>query len=172
MAKNVEVKARVADLGALRRRAESLTETPVEILEQRDTFFVVPNGRLKLRVLAPDACELIYYERPDDPGAKVSEYTIARSADPKAFMDILTAVLEVRGVVVKRRFLYRIGRTRLHLDEVEGLGAFMELEVVLEEDQPIEDGEETAGRLLEALGVGEEDRVSEAYIDLLEGGRR
>ena len=60
MARNVEIKACVRDVNAFRRRAESLTETPGEILDQHDTFFVVPNGRLKLRVLAPDACELIY----------------------------------------------------------------------------------------------------------------
>lgn len=168
MPRNVEVKARVTDFEALHRRAESMSDTPVELLDQRDTFFVVPRGRLKLRVLAPDACELIYYERPDEAGAKLSEYSIVRSSDPEAFLTVLSAALEIRGVVVKRRFLYRIGRTRVHLDDVEGLGTFIELEVVLDEGQSTEEGRIIAERLIEDLKIGEADRVSGAYIDLLE----
>ncbi len=172
MPRNVEVKARVTDFEALCRRAESMSDTPVEVLDQRDTFFAVPRGRLKLRVLAPDACELIYYERPDDAGAKVSEYYIVRSSDPETFLKVLSAALEIRGVVAKRRFLYRIGRGRVHLDDVEGLGTFMELEVVLDEGQSSEEGHAIAGKLLEDLEIGETDRVSGAYIDLLqEDGR-
>ena len=172
MPRNVEVKARVRDFDALRQRAESMSDTPVEVLDQRDTFFVVPRGRLKLRVLAPDACELIYYDRPDGAGAKVSEYTIVRSSDPGTLLHVLSSALPVRGVVAKRRFLYRIGRTRVHLDDVEGLGAFMELEVVLDEGQSSEEGHAIADKLLEDLEIGEADRVSGAYIDLLEGGER
>jgi len=169
MARNVEVKARVRDASMLRRRVESMSDAAVEVLDQRDTFFVVPRGRLKLRILGPDACELIYYERPNEAEAKPSEYFAVRSADPKAFLEILSAVLEVRGVVAKRRFLYRIGRTRVHLDEVEGLGVFMELEVVLDEGESFEAGRAVAERLSAALGIEEEDRVRGAYIDLLEG---
>ena len=168
MPRNVEVKARVMDFEALRRHVESMSDAPVEVLDQRDTFFVVPRGRLKLRVLAPNASELIFYERPDGAGAKVSEYAIVRSSDPEGFLKILTAALEIRGVVAKRRFLYRIGRTRVHLDDVEGLGTFMELEVVLDEDQSIDEGYAIAEKLLEDLKIGEADRVSGAYIDLLE----
>jgi predicted adenylyl cyclase CyaB len=168
MPRNVEIKARVTDFDALRRRAESMSDTPVEVLDQRDTFFVVPHGRLKLRVLAPDACELIYYERPDDVGARVSEYFIVRSSDPEAFLKVLAAALEIRGVVAKRRFLYCIGRTRVHLDDIAGLGTFIELEVVLDEGQSIEDGSSIAERLLAGLGVEDADRVAGAYIDMLE----
>lgn len=168
MARNVEVKARVGDIGALRQRVESLSDTAVEVLDQCDTFFVVPQGRLKLRVLGPDRCELIYYERPDKTGARLSDYFIVRSEEPEAFLRILSAALEVRGVVVKRRFHYRVGRTRVHLDEVEGLGAFMELEVVLDEGQSLEEGQAMAEKLLTDLGVEDEERVAGAYIDLLE----
>ncbi len=170
MARNVEVKARVRDAAAFRRRVESMSDAAVEALDQRDTFFVVPRGRLKLRVLGPDACELIYYERPDDAAATLSEYFVVRSSDPEAFLEILSAVLGVRGVVAKRRFLYRIGRTRVHLDEVDGLGTFVELEVVLDEGESPEEGRDVAERLSAALGIEEEDRVRGAYIDLLEAG--
>ncbi len=167
MPRNVEVKARVTDFDALRRRVEPMSDTPVEVLDQRDTFFVVPHGRLKLRVLAPDDCELIYYDRPDGAGAKVSEYHVVRSSDPETFLKVLSAALQIRGVVAKRRFLYRIGHTRVHLDDVEGLGTFMEVEVVLDEGQSSEEGHAIAEKLLEDLKIGEADRVSGAYIDLL-----
>ena len=168
MPRNVEVKARVTDFDALRRRVELMSDTAVEVLDQRDTFFVVPRGRLKLRVLAPDACELIHYDRPDATGAKVSEYSIVRSSEPEMFLKALSAALEIRGVVAKRRFLYRIGRTRVHLDDVEGLGTFIELEVVLDEGESVGEGHAAAEQLLEDLDIGAADFVSGAYIDLLE----
>ncbi len=172
MPRNVEVKARVTDFEGLRRRAEGMSDTPVEILDQRDVFFVVPRGRLKLRIHARDDCELIYYDRSDAAGAKVSEYDIVRSSDPETFLKVLSAALDVRGVVAKRRFLYRIGRTRVHLDDVEGLGTFVELEVVLDEGEPSVGGRRIAEELLVGLGVESAARVCGAYIDLLEEGGR
>jgi len=172
MPRNVEIKAHVADIDALRRQAEALSGAPGEPIEQRDTFFSVSNGRLKLRTLAPDACELIAYHRPDETGAKLSEYHLVRSNDPKALLEVLEAALPVRGVVAKRRLLYFVGRTRIHIDEVEGLGTFMELEVVLDDGQSIEEGYRVAERLMVDLGVADAKRVRGAYIDLLEADDR
>ena len=113
---------------------------------------------------------MISYERPDDAGAKLSEYFIVRSEEPETFLRALTAALGVRGVVAKRRFLYRIGRTRVHLDEVEGLGTFVELEVVLDEGQTPEEGQGVAEALMGDLGIEDGDCIRGAYIDLLEVG--
>jgi len=170
MPRNIEIKARVKDVDVLRRRMEALSEAAAEVLDQSDTFFAAPNGRLKLRVLSPDACELIYYERPDRRGAKESRYILVRSEASDPLLQILTAVLDVRGVVNKRRFLYRMGRTRIHLDAVEGLGVFMELEVMLDDDQSLEEGIAIAEDLMQELGIEDADRISGAYIDLLEQG--
>ena len=168
MPRNVEIKARVADIDALRRRAEAVSDTPVEVLHQTDTFYVVPRGRLKLRVLGRERCELIYYERPDGIEAKASDYALVRSDDPETFERILTAALPVRGVVTKTRRLYLVGPTRIHVDEVDGLGAFMELEVVLDDGQSIDEGAAIAERLMVELGLKDAERVACAYIDLLE----
>ncbi len=165
---NVEIKARVHDFETLRRKAEALSDTPVEVVEQLDTFYITPRGRLKLRVLAPDRCELIQYTRADDPTAKTSTYEIVRSSDPASFSRILESALPIRGVVTKRRHLYLIGQTRIHLDEVEGLGTFMELEVVLSKGQTSEYGAAIAHELMETLGIPPEHLISGAYIDLLE----
>ena len=168
MPRNVEIKARVHDFEALRQRAEDLADGPVEIIEQLDTFYITPRGRLKLRVLAPDKCELIQYTRADDSTAKTSTYDIVRANDPASFSRILESALPIRGVVTKTRHLYLIGPTRVHLDEVEGLGTFMELEVVLSKGQTTEYGAAIADDLMAKLGIRKEDLISGAYIDLLE----
>jgi predicted adenylyl cyclase CyaB len=125
-------------------------------------------GRLKLRVLAPDVGYLIYYERPDQDGPKRSDYHLAKTDEPENLKTALKLALGVRGVVRKTRYLYLVGQTRIHLDEVEGLGHFMELEVVLREGQSDAEGQAIAEDLMRRLGVREEALLEGAYMDLLE----
>jgi predicted adenylyl cyclase CyaB len=168
MARNIEIKARVPDPAALRRRAAALTDTPAEMIPQEDTFFHVPQGRLKLRVITPDHGQLIYYQRPDTAGPKQSDYHIAVTAEPQTLKNVLARSLGVRGVVTKQRWLYLVGPTRIHLDQVEGLGSFMELEVLLQADQSPAEGQAIAADLMAQLGIQEKHLVEGAYIDLLE----
>jgi predicted adenylyl cyclase CyaB len=168
MPRNVEIKARVRDMNAVRARAAALSDAPAVVLEQEDTFFNVPDGRLKLRVFPDGKGELIAYRRPDSVGPKTSEYFVYRTPHFGALKELLTVALGIRGVVRKRRLLYLVGATRIHLDDVEGLGAFLELEVVLTEGQSEAEGESMARRLLAELGIRDADRVAPAYIDLLE----
>lgn len=168
MPRNVEIKARVHDFEGFKAKAEALSDRPATLIEQLDTFYITPRGRLKLRVLAPDRCELIQYSRADDSSAKTSTYDIVRSSDPAAFSRILESALPIRGVVTKKRYLYLVGATRIHLDEVEGLGTFMELEVVLDKGQTTQYGAAIAEDLMAKLGIRDEDLISGAYIDLLE----
>ena len=144
MATNVEIKARVRDIATVRAVAERLSDQPCTVLRQEDTFFHVPQGRLKLRVLAPDSGQLIYYERADTAGPKRSEYFVSPTDNPAALKAVLAPCLGVRGVVRKRRSLYWVGNTRIHLDEVEGLGSFLELEVMLGPGQSEEEGQAIA----------------------------
>ena len=168
MPANIEIKARARDFTALRSRAESLSDTPVQLIPQEDTFFHTPRGRLKLRQLAPDRAQLVYYERPAQDGPKRSTYHIFETGDPQNLKTALSLALGVRGIVRKTRLLYLIGQTRLHLDEVEGLGQFMELEVVLRPDQTDAEGQAIAADLMTRLGVGEDDLLKVAYMDLIE----
>ena len=119
MARNIEIKARVPDPAELRRRATALTDTPAELIPQEDTFFHVPQGRLKLRVITPDHGQLIYYRRPDAAGPNQSDYHIAVTADPQTLKNVLARSLGVRGVVNKQRWLYLFGPTRIHLDRAD-----------------------------------------------------
>ncbi len=169
MATNIEIKARVEDLDGLRELVEKLSDTPCVTLLQEDTFFRAPRGRLKLRVLAPDSGQLIYYEREDSSGPRRSYYLVSATADPDALKAVLAAALGIRGVVHKRRLLYQVGNTRIHLDEVEDLGTFVELEVVLGPGQSEGQGEVAAVELMAKLGIEDSNLVEVAYIDLLEG---
>jgi predicted adenylyl cyclase CyaB len=167
MPRNVEIKARARDLEALARLAESLAGSPPEVLVQQDTFFPVERGRLKLRRFDADFGELIFYRRPDSEGPKTSAYDVAAVADPDRLKEVLAAALGTAGVVRKRRRVYLVGRTRVHLDEVDGLGPFLEFEVVLGDGESAEDGARAARDLMRAFGVREEDLVAGAYVDLL-----
>ncbi|MBN1956346.1 MAG: class IV adenylate cyclase [Anaerolineae bacterium] len=169
MATNVEIKARVESWDELQRRAEALSDGPATRLVQEDIFFWTASGRLKLRLLGDGSGQLVYYERADVPGPKPSNYVLFPTANPAPLQALLAAALGVRGVVRKQRWLYRVGQTRLHLDRVEGLGDFVELEVVLDDERE-EDGARIAAALMERLGIAPQDLVEGAYVDLLEQG--
>jgi predicted adenylyl cyclase CyaB len=167
MPTNIEIKARAKDRDRLAHLAASLSGGPPTVLRQDDTFFRAPAGRLKLRKLAPNRGELIFYRRPDQPGPKSSDYSISVTSEPDTLRDVLAAALGVLGVVRKERWLYLVGQTRIHLDRVEGLGDFVELEVVLHPGQSEEQGQAIAADLMRRLEIDPEDLVAGAYLDLL-----
>src|SRR5437867_1714714 len=131
--RNLELKARCLDLEAVRARAEGLGARLAGAFAQRDTFFATGRTRrLKLRETDGGPAELIAYRRADLASARSSDYDIYPVADPDRLRDVLMAALGEAGVVEKRRRLYLLEHTRIHLDEVRGLGDFVELETVLD----------------------------------------
>jgi predicted adenylyl cyclase CyaB len=170
MPSNVEIKARIASVDALLPRALALSDDEhAQLIHQDDTFFSVPAGRLKLRVFADGAGELIHYERPDVDGPKRSDYRIAEVTDPDALRGVLERACGVLGRVRKERLLVLVGQTRVHLDRVDGLGDFIELEVLLADGQPADEGHAIARALMVSLGIDAHALVAAAYIDLLAG---
>jgi predicted adenylyl cyclase CyaB len=165
---NIEIKARARNFDEIRRRAEGLSDRPVETIPQEDIFFNTPQGRLKLRILSEHQGQLIYYTRPDQEGPKRSDYHIFHTANPADLKHILELAYGIRGVVRKTRYLYLVGQTRVHLDDVEGLGQFMELEVVMEEGQSDTEGQAIAEGLMTSLGVERSALLEGAYIDIIE----
>jgi len=167
MARNVEIKARIAQVEALVPRVAAIaTEGPTRI-EQDDTFFASPNGRLKLRAFDAQSGQLIFYARPDQAGPKESFYILSPTSSPDTLRDALAAALGTSGRVRKVRTLFLVGRTRVHLDRVEGLGDFVELEVVLRDDESAEAGVAEAHALMARLGVAPDALIEGAYVDLL-----
>lgn len=167
MARNIEIKARLGHIGDIEPRAAALADQGPVPIAQDDTFFACANGRLKLRAFADGTGELIFYRRADQAGPKTSFYVRTPTADPAGLREALTLAHGQAGRVRKQRTLYIAGRTRIHLDVVEGLGHFLELEVVMQEGEPAEGGEREAEALMQALGIAPEQLVQTAYVDLL-----
>jgi predicted adenylyl cyclase CyaB len=172
MARNIEIKARVSDAPGLAAKVAALAQQGPTLIEQDDTFFRCANGRLKLRAFADGTGELIFYRRADHAGPKESFYVRSFTPDPDSLRETLTLADGQAGRVRKRRQLYLIGRTRVHLDEVEQLGHFMELEVVLADGESAEDGIREAQALMASLGIAPEHLVEQAYVDLVESSMR
>ncbi len=164
---NIEIKARVQSPDHFAETATKITRSKPEIIVQHDVFFHVTHGRLKLRMFPDGTGELIQYCRPDQAGPKASRYVLAPTDQPAKLREALGAALGEIGEVQKRRQLWLSGRTRIHLDEVSGLGWFMELEVVLSDGECTIEAKTEAGELKDRLGVVTTDLVDRAYIDLL-----
>lgn len=166
MAQNIEIKARLPDrTRVLAALADLRADGPTE-LRQVDVFFNTPAGRLKLRTINEAAAELIYYDRPDRPGPKASDYVVVPVSDPVLLRQALGRAYGERAVVEKVRTLYLVGPTRIHLDSVKGLGEFLELEVVLRNGGEAAAGHRTAEDLLARFGIHDADLLWGAYVDL------
>ena len=168
MPANVEIKARIDSVDALLPLARALgDDAHPQLIHQDDTFFDVPHGRLKLRVFGDGSGELIHYHRPDADGPKLSDYVLAPVPEPESLRDALTRACGQLGRVRKERILVLVGATRIHLDRVQGLGDFLELEVTLRDGQTEADGSRIAHRLMARLGIAPGQLLSGAYLDLL-----
>lgn len=176
MARNLETKARYADLAYAAAAVRGAGAAPAGVLWQTDTYFEVPRGRIKLRQFrleragqpSESGAELILYQRPDLPGTRTSSYEILRVDPDRAepCRASLAAILGIRVIVRKRRELWLVGATRVHLDDVESLGRFVELETVLGTRPEPEAAAEHA-RLLALLGITAADAIAGSYADLM-----
>ena len=167
--RNIELKARLRDRAHALEVCGSLGATAQGDIHQIDTYFNVPKGRLKLREATPGRTELVAYERSDTPGARGCDYHLA-PADPTV-KPLLGAALGIRIAVEKRRTLYLWHNVRIHLDQVNGLGDFIEFEAVLDETHDDADGQEKLAQLCEAFGLTDTDHQSLSYLELLENSK-
>jgi homotetrameric cytidine deaminase len=168
--RNVELKARDPHPGRSLERARALGAEDRGELRQRDTYFAVPNGRLKLREQDPGGAELIAYERADAARARESRYRIVPVDDPAAVREALDDSLGTVAVVDKRRRLLEWQGVRIHLDEVDGLGAFVELEGVADDASDLRREADLVARLREVLEISDEAIEATGYADLLREG--
>lgn len=166
---NVELKARDANPQVTAARCLNLGAVPVDTLHQSDTYFVARRGRLKLRTDGPSA-ELIAYGRPDDAEAAESTYVVAPVSAQAELAEALEAALGTVVVVSKRRQLFMWEGVRIHLDDVDGLGSFIEFEAVLPDAGDLETARAKLARLRAELGIEDDALVSVGYADLLLDG--
>jgi len=167
MAWNIEIKARIESVESLVPLvARIAAEGPTEIF-QDDTFFACSAGRLKLRAFSEHDGQLIFYQRADSAGPKESFYVISPTSSLETLRQALSLAYGVVGRVRKHRTLFMVGRTRIHLDKVDGLGDFLELEVVLAEGEPQTSGIAVANELLGKLAIPQSQLIDKAYVDML-----
>ena len=167
MVRNIEIKARIESVEALAERVAAIAnEGPIEI-PQDDTFFACERGRMKLRALSATEGQLIFYQRPNQKGPKESAYILYSTVSPDSLREVLSLAYGQAGCVRKHRTLYLVGRTCVHLDRVENLGDFLELEIVLSEGERAEPGVEEAQGLMALLGISSTQWIDAAYVDLL-----
>jgi predicted adenylyl cyclase CyaB len=171
MPRNVELKAWLTDRSKACAIASGLSGAEPQDIHQHDIFFKSRTGRVKLRMFPDGSGELIQYDRPDTPSVRLSDYRIARTPDAQTLFDILTQTATVVGEVRKQRLVYLIGQTRVHIDCVDGLGDFVEFEVVLRPDQDLEDGIRIAEHLRQAFEIDRTRIVGGAYVDLIAATR-
>jgi len=172
---NIEIKLRITNALRVRRAIEEIADGAVEVLQQKDTYFDAGgDAYLKLREEV-DArggrprASLIAYRRDRSAGPRPSDIRLARLEGGAELAETLGHALEVLVVVEKIRRLYFRGQTRIHLDEVDRLGNFLELEVVLEPGQSERDGLNIARQLLARLDVDDAEAQTDSYRDLLLG---
>jgi predicted adenylyl cyclase CyaB len=167
MARNVEVKARLADLDAARRAAERCGARFVWDDTQVDRYYEADGGRrVKLRTCGRAPAELIRYDRPETAGVRASDYEVTPVRDPDA-QACLVPKTEPIVVVRKRRELWLVDNVRIHLDTVDGLGTFLEFEAVLDAEHDEPACRAQVRRLLDAFGVADGDCLRASYSDLL-----
>jgi homotetrameric cytidine deaminase len=167
--RNVELKAHDPEPARTLERALAAGARDQGLLRQRDTYFTVAHGRLKLREEDPGGATLIAYERPDAAAERVSDYRLVPVPDAAALRDALTAANGVDVVVVKRRHLLLWETVRIHLDEVRGLGSFLELEAVAEPGSDLVRERAQVAHLREALGIADAALREGSYADALRG---
>jgi homotetrameric cytidine deaminase len=163
---NLELKATDGDPEATAARCAAIGALDRGVLQQRDTYFAARHGRLKLREEQGRPAELIAYRREDRVEPGQSTYVLAKASDPSALSEALAAALGEQVVVSKRRRLFMWCNVRIHLDDVEGLGTFIELEVVGADD----DAPAKVAHLREQLAIADDALVAVGYSDLLLDG--
>ena len=165
--RNIELKARLGDLESARRTAAAIATKRSVVQEQVDTYFHCRHGRLKLRQIDNLRAQLVCYARPDGPQAKASDYQLVPIANPQTLKSALRVALGVRCVVRKRREIFLYHNVRVHLDEVAGLGSFLEFEAVLGPDVDDSAGQAQLDELTAKFALQPADLVSGSYADMM-----
>jgi homotetrameric cytidine deaminase len=165
--RNIEIKAVDPDPSRTLERALALGARDEGEIRQLDIYFARASGRLKLRQQEPGETELIQYRRPDETEARTSSYRRVPVSDGEGLRDALDAALGTLVVVHKRRRLLLWEDVRIHLDEVEGLGSYVELEAVADPASDLSAEHDRIARLRDELDIADGALVAEGYSDLL-----
>lgn len=164
--RNLELKARVTDLDAARRTAESIGAVRQGAERQIDRYFAVPTGRLKLRQSSLDGAHLIAYERPDESGFREARFHRLPVSDPEGLAETLQAMLGAAGRVEKERDVWWWNDVRIHLDRVDRLGSFVEFEARLDRIGDAAEARRRLDRLRRDFRIADDDVIGGSYGEM------
>ncbi|MGM0546514.1 MAG: class IV adenylate cyclase [Bacteroidota bacterium] len=164
---NVEIKAHCDHPDHIRKILDEHGADFKGTDHQVDTYFDVPEGRLKLRQGTIEN-NLIFYKRDDQSGPKASHINLVPAEHPQKLQALLNHALGTKVVVDKQREIYFIDNVKFHIDEVKELGSFVEIEAI-DEDGSI--GEATLGeqcqKYLDLFDISDDQLISHSYSDML-----
>jgi predicted adenylyl cyclase CyaB len=164
--RNLEFKTRLDDPRPVMRRARELGADLWGDLRQTDTYFQTARGHLKLRETPGFQAELVFYSRDELAPHRPSDYEVAHTPDADAVRVVLKEAFGVLAVIRKRRTLLLLDTTRLHFDNVEGLGGFLEIEAPLKADSDEDSVKLHLDAMLRDLGLDWSDCIRASYLDL------
>lgn len=167
MSLNIEIKATSTDPDRLEKVLRETTRSEPVLLKQHDTFFKVLRGRLKMRCDEKGQSELIYYRRDEQKGPKLSRYFRKSLKDANKKKEELSKLFGIESEVNKTRKVFLVDNARVHLDNVEGVGEFVEIEVVLDSPRQKTRGKRLLQKLMDLLDISEKDLISDAYETLI-----
>lgn len=165
--RNIELKARLRDPAAARQIAAALATAPAESQRQRDTYFRVRHGRLKLREIEGRTSQLVWYARTDQFGPKGSDYRLVAVAHPTELREALASACGICAVVDKQREVFLYNNVRIHLDVVADLGDFIEFEAVLGPEVDDAAGRAQVEFLQTAFRLSADDLLDRSYAEML-----
>jgi adenylate cyclase class 2 len=164
-ARNIELKSRQRDLAAARYIALQIATEYVGVQQQTDTYFVCPQGRMKLREIVGQTAYMVWYDRSDDL-QKDSDYLIQEVTPERAKQ--LKAEMGIRAIVEKHREIFLYNNVRIHLDEVAQLGSFLEFEAVLGPKVRAPTGRRQIAELRKVFNIQDADLLRTSYVDMLQ----
>jgi adenylate cyclase class IV len=162
---NIEFKAELRDLEAARAQCKAISAQHIGILRQTDTYFRLPDGRLKKRQAPGEPVEWIYYHRPDRVRPRMCNYSIL--TDEQARRRWGTQSLRPWLTVVKTRELWMLENVRIHLDQVDDLGTFIEFEAMVSRDHDVKSCHDSIARLREKYFPILGELIGVSYSDLM-----
>ncbi|MBI4547902.1 MAG: class IV adenylate cyclase [Ignavibacteriae bacterium] len=165
MPKNLEVKVTISSFNKALDIARSLGASYVGEIHQVDTYFGVQQGRLKLREANDKNAELIFYDRDEHSTQRVSYFQIYPINSPQQLKQILAEALGNLAIVEKKRKVFLYDSTRIHIDDVKGLGGFLEFEVPIH--TTLESATKVMNYLIDQFRIDESDFISVSYLDLM-----
>lgn len=160
---NIEIKSHYPDLAQAHAIATQIGARYLGQDHQIDTYFKVPTGRFKLRESSMSGAILVPYIRDDLSGPKKSSYTLLKASDPALAKELLSQILGVETVVEKKRDIYLVENVRVHLDQVQGLGQFLEFEAVYSEQDDEAHEYEKVRTLIKTFQIPETNLLQGSY---------